>query len=134
MTDSSEPIPTTPAAALVERLTREGLIGMHAAAKLYGQAHENKTAHASTPTRHAITGVRLHDGRRLKLETIRVGGRLMTSRAAVLRFFAAQNDTDTDTDPAPVAGASPTPKQRTRAASAASRKLDTILGSTTAGA
>ena len=80
---------------LVERLVEEGLISMAAAARLYGQARTNVPTHRSTPARHALRGVRLPDGRLLKLESVRVNGQLRTSRAAVLRFFALQNEPDT---------------------------------------
>lgn len=72
---------------LVERLTREGFIGMREVARdLYPSG-----THYGTPTRHATRGARLANGTVVRLEAIRVGGKLLTSRAAVLRFFAAQN-------------------------------------------
>lgn len=112
---------STPA-ELVEKLTAEGLISMADAAKLYG-----RTTHKSTATRHATKGVKLPDGRVLKLESIRVSGAVVTSRAAVLRFFAAQNEAPTETTPVSPA---PTPKQRDRATTAASRELGKRLGNT----
>lgn len=102
------------AARLVERLTSEGLISMREAAKLYG-----RTTHKSTATRHAVRGVKLPDGTVIRLEAIRVSGSLVTSRAAVLRFFAAQNQTP---EPATPAAPAPTPKQRKTAAAAASKE------------
>lgn len=109
----------------VEQLSAEGLIGMRAAARIYGESKDGKAPHSSTPTRHAINGVKLPDGRVIKLESLRIAGRLMTTRAAVLRFFAAQNDDDTPptTSPAPA-----TPRRRTREQAAASEQLDKILG------
>jgi hypothetical protein len=111
-------IPT--AADLVERLTAEGLISMKDAAKLYGRA-----THKSTPTRHHVKGVRLADGTVIRLEAIRVSGALATSRAAVLRFFSAQNQAPASPPPAL---ATATPKQRQRAAASASKKADAIFG------
>lgn len=72
---------------LIERLTAEGLISMKEAAKLYG-----RKTHKSTPARHHVNGVKLAGGATVRLEAIRVGGSLCTSQAAVLRFFAAQNE------------------------------------------
>ena len=99
------------AIARVQHLSAEGLIGMRAAARIYGEAKDGKPPHASTPSRHAISGVRLRDGRVLKLEVIRIAGRLMTTRQAVLRFFAAQNG---DTDPPTLPPVPASPRQRTR--------------------
>jgi hypothetical protein len=96
---------------------------------MYGHGRESNPTHYSTPTRHGLKGVRLKDGRLLKLETIRVAGRLMTSRQAVLRFFEAQN-TSTDTSPTPPA---PTPKQQKSAAAKASREADKLFGSAAGG-
>lgn len=104
----------------IERLTAEGLISMRDAAKLYG-----RNTHRSTPTRHAAKGVRLADGTTAKLEAIRVGGALCTSRAAVMRFFAAQQG-DTG-EPQPITQA-PTPKRRAGAAAKAHDEVAELLG------
>jgi hypothetical protein len=111
---------------LVERLTTEGLIGMRAAAAMYGRCREGKPTHSSTPTRHGLKGYKMPDGRVMKLEVIRIAGRLMTSRQAVLRFFAAQNQTSVESTP--LATPTPTPTARKRAASKASREADAIFG------
>jgi hypothetical protein len=58
--------------------------------------------------------VRLADGRRVKLEAIKVGGRLVTSRQALVRFLTAQPAEAVEPAPAPR-----TPGQRERAAEAA---------------
>jgi hypothetical protein len=110
---------------LVERLTSEGLISMKDAAKLYGRA-----THKSTATRHAVKGVKLADGTVIRLEAIRVSGALVTSRAAVLRFFAAQNAPADATPAEPT----PTPKQRNRAAAAASKEASRTFRTASAGA
>jgi hypothetical protein len=107
--------PTT--ANLVERLTQEGFISMRDAAALYG-----RKTHKSTPTRHALNGVKLADGTRIRLEAIRVSGSLVTSKAAVLRFFAAQNQLS------PAAASPVTPATHNRAAVAASKQVDAALG------
>jgi hypothetical protein len=110
-----------PVADLVERLIAENLISMKEAAKLYGPK-----GHKSTPTRHHLRGVKLNDGTTCRLEAIRVGGKLLTSRAAVLRFFAAQNQAPASPPPA---GPTPTPRQQRRAAEGASKKVAAAVGS-----
>lgn len=102
---------------LIEQLTSEGLISMRDAAALYG-----RRTHKSTPTRHALKGVKLPDGRRVKLEAIRVAGALCTSKAAVLRFFAAQNDLAGTN-----AASAPTPAQQSRAAKRAAKEAASIF-------
>lgn len=70
-------------AEVIERLTAEGPIGLTAASKIVKR-------HACTIARWAIYGIKLEDGRTVKLETYRLGGKLSTSRPALLRFIAAQ--------------------------------------------
>ena len=74
----------------IERIIAEGAIGMTETARLLGTFCGGKKSHPSTPTRWCLTGVRLGDGRILRLEHYRTAGRLMTSRAALVRFLAAQ--------------------------------------------
>jgi hypothetical protein len=74
-----------------------------------------------------IKGVRLPDGTVVKLEAIRIGGKLMTSKAAVLRFFAAQQQVTanpTSTDPNPSNGH----KKTSKAAEQATAQLDAEFG------
>jgi hypothetical protein len=106
---------------LVEQLVREGLISMSGAARVYGQSRDGVMTHRGTPARHALQGVRLSDGRLLKLESVRINGQLRTSKAAVLRFFESQNDSDAI--PCDV----PTQTRSARAAADASRELDEAL-------
>ncbi|VTR97905.1 : DUF1580 [Gemmata massiliana] len=110
-----EAVPVT--ADLVERLTREGLISMKDAAKCY-----KGNTHKSTVVRHAMKGVRATDGTTIRLEAIRIGGALCTSRPAILRFFAAQNAGSSSVP------AAPTPAQNNRAALAAHKELAAVLG------
>jgi hypothetical protein len=64
------------------------------------------------------------DGRRLRLEVVRVGGRWLTSAPAILRFIDRQTpNLNTDPDPAPR-----TPRRRERAAARAGRELETAHG------
>ncbi|MFO0796375.1 MAG: DUF1580 domain-containing protein [Gemmataceae bacterium] len=89
---------------LVERLLTEGPIGPAAAARLYGSYRGGRPTHPSTIVRHIQDGVRLADGTVLRLEGVRIGGRLVTSRPAIVRFIAAQQPADA---PAPARPRSP---------------------------
>jgi hypothetical protein len=99
---------------LVDRLLGEDRIGTAAAGRLVG-------ADQATITRWCQQGVRLPDGSRLKLEYLRVGGRLLTSRQAITRFLAAQQPLGADQTPAPR-----TPAQHERAADRAAAALEAM--------
>lgn len=75
---------------VAERLVSEGLLGLAAAAPLAGTFRAGRRCHPSTLARWCLDGVRTADGRTVWLEHVRLGTRLMTSRAAVVRFLAAQ--------------------------------------------
>lgn len=107
---------------LIERLISEGAIGMTEAASLPGTFRGGRPCHPSTLTRWCLTGVRLPDGTVLRLEHFRVAGRLMTSRAALLRFLAAQQTGPPDPPPR-------SPAQRDRDAAAAGLELDNLMRS-----
>jgi hypothetical protein len=81
-----------PVSDRVDRILSEGPIGASEAARLLGVFRGGRPTHPSTPVRWMLSGVQLPDGRRIKLEHIRVANRLMTSRAALIRFLAAQQD------------------------------------------
>src|SRR5262245_7138030 len=82
------------AAELADRLLREGLASMPALARLLGQLKGGRPVHPSTPYRWATRGVRLPDGSRLRLEAVVLCGKPVSSRAALLRFIAAQQPDD----------------------------------------
>ena len=86
---AAQSLPTDPTTQLVETIIAEGPIGMGPAARLLGTFQGGRACHPGTVTRWAVAGIR-HSGAVLKLEAVRVGGRLVTSRAAVVRFLAAQ--------------------------------------------
>lgn len=113
------PLQQSAACELIERLMTEGLIGSCTAARLLGSSKNGRPVHASTIVRWALKGVRTLDGRTVQLEATRVGGRLMTSRAAIVRFIALQAET-TAAPPSLPRG----PGERHRASEAASRKLE----------
>lgn len=111
----------------IEQLIAEGPIGMAETARLLGTFRGGKPCHSSTPTRWCLSGVKLLDGRTLRLEHYRTAGRLMTSKAAVLRFLAAQQGgaggvPSTDNSPPR------SPTQRNSDSNAASRELKNTYG------
>jgi hypothetical protein len=75
--------------------------------------------HPSCIWRWATDGIRLRDGSRLKLESVRLGGRYVTSRGAIKRFLSACNDAET------VNTSEATETKQTRAAKA-SAKLEAM--------
>jgi hypothetical protein len=93
---------TDPLTDRIDRLTTEGAIGLAAAARVFGSFRNGANTSPTTLYRWATRGVRVRDGRRVRLESFRVGGRLMTSRPACLRFLAEQQDPPTDTLLAPL--------------------------------
>jgi hypothetical protein len=109
---------TTSASERIDRILTEDPLGMSAAARLLGSFRNSRGCHPSTLVRWCQPGVRLPDGRRLRLEHIRVSGRLMTSRAALLRFLAAQQDPTFDEIDPPR-----TPAQRRRDGEQAKQNL-----------
>jgi hypothetical protein len=119
--------PVTP--DLVEKILAEGPIGMSAAARRLGTFRDGKATHASTPTRWATVGVRLADGSILKLEAVRLNGRLVTSWQAVLRFVRTQQRQPAPATPATVSVAAGhtgvrTPSARRLASGAAAKRLE----------
>jgi len=122
--------PSPPDSTLFERLQiiHEVLSGdslsLAEAARLVPAFRPGKPTHTSTVWRWSAKGVRLHDGTIVKLETCRIGGRQMTSRAALARFIAAQTPpAETDSRPMPVPAS---PAKRNRMATRASKALDEI--------
>ncbi len=123
-THTPEPIPADD--TLAARLLAEGFVGMQAAARLFGSFRDGAPTHPSTVTRWALKGVRLADGRTVALEAVRVGGRLVTSRQAIVRFVNSQQPSETNTPTN--SAATLTPRARRRAEEAASREADRIFG------
>jgi len=111
---------TNPILQFVERLAAEGLIGLSTAASFYGRGRQGKATCPGTLTRHYHDGITLPDGTVVKLEAIRVGRKLMTSKAAVLRFLAAQQIEQQETQ---VTAPSRSESKSARASEAANREL-----------
>ena len=111
------PPSATSAEELTERILAEGSISLSAAARLLGSHRQGRPTHPSTISRWAQRGYRLPGGQTVRLEAVRVCGKLVTSRPAVIRFIAAQQPASTRESVPPVR----TPAQRQQAAEAAAR-------------
>ncbi|MBY0514016.1 MAG: DUF1580 domain-containing protein [Gemmataceae bacterium] len=116
-----------PAPSLVQKILDEKPIGMAAAAALVGSFRRGRPTHCATVTRWCAKGVKRADGRVVRLESVRVGGRMVTSKAAVVRFLEAQQREPAAAPPQSDTGQlSPAPGRR--AAEVASKALDAALG------
>lgn len=103
----------------IQKLIEEGPIGMAETARLLGTFRGGRPCHPSTPTRWCFTGVKLPNGSTLRLEHYRSAGRLMTSKPALLRFLAAQQDELPEAPPR-------SPAQRNLDSETAGRELKSI--------
>jgi hypothetical protein len=75
---------------------RERLLGLGAAARLFPPMRAGKSVSPITLWRWSRNGARRRDGRVVRLETLRVGARTVTSVEAIERFVGALNaDVDT---------------------------------------
>jgi hypothetical protein len=101
-------------------LSSEPPISLAAAARLIPPARKGKRTHLSTLLRWILTGAKAPDGTVVRLDAIRLGGRWMTSAAALQRF--AEQLTPRLDSPAPPDVRTPT--QRQRACDQASRNLE----------
>jgi hypothetical protein len=109
---------------LIEQMMGEGLIGITEGAKYYGTFRGGKQTSPSTLVRHHNHGVKLDDDSVVRLQCIKIAGRLMTTKQAIARFIRAQNQ--------PVGGApadqqKPTIPHRRGKAAAAAAELDAML-------
>jgi len=80
-------------ATAVSTILDEGAIGLAAAARILGTIRVGAPVHPSTVGRWAVRGVMVN-GEVVRLESLRVGGRMCTSRPALLRFLERQNATE----------------------------------------
>jgi hypothetical protein len=116
-------LPQVLAQVIAEVLAGDGL-SLAEAAQVVPAFRPGKPTHAATIWRWASRGIRLTDGQLLRLETCRIGGRQLTSRAALARFIFAQTPSAaTESGPMP---APPTPAKRYKLAMRASQELDNL--------
>lgn len=96
---------------------------MGEAAKLLPAHRGEGHATVSSIWRWTTSGAKAADGRVVKLEAARFGGRHLTSRAALARFAAALSAPDTSPD-TPAPKTTRPPAERRRAADAARKRLE----------
>ena len=101
------------------RILQETMVTLHEAAQTFPSNRAGKKMNFSTIWRWGLKGVLAIDGRRVRLEMARVGGRWLTSKEAIERFSAALTPTNLAAAPAPIR----TPSARQRANDAAKKKL-----------
>lgn len=112
------PTDATTGGSLVQRLKTEGFKAFSALAEGLVSYRDDKRTHPSTLTRWATRGVKLAGGTVLKLEAVRINGRLVSSQQALIRFLEAQQDGGPKrTVP------TRTPAERKRASEAAEQEL-----------
>ena len=81
-------------------LNNEPLIPLSQAATRFPGHRGAQRLHPATLTRWILKGVRAFDGRRVKLEAVRIGCRWLTSEPALSRFATALGTPDNSTPPA----------------------------------
>jgi hypothetical protein len=89
-------------------LTEEPLISLSQAAARFPGHRGADRLHPATLTRWILKGVKALDGRRVKLEAVRIGCRWLTSEPALQRFADALGNPPDDPPPA----RTPTARQR----------------------
>ncbi|OAI40492.1 hypothetical protein AYO40_00735 [Planctomycetaceae bacterium SCGC AG-212-D15] len=94
-------------------------------AKLLPSSRAGKPAHFSSILRWVVNGVKVPGVGRVKLEAARLGGKWVTTKAALMRFMAAQTPNLEELKQLPKIR---TPAQRQRAAEEAGRRLDEWFG------
>jgi hypothetical protein len=97
----------------------EPLISLRDAAKLIPPARQGRAVSFQCILRWVLEGAKAPNGERVHLEALRLGGRYVTSHAAIQRFAEALTPR-TDTRPSPHR----TPRQRRRAAERAEKELE----------
>jgi hypothetical protein len=105
---------------VIEEIARGEGVSLSQAARRLPSNRGGRPVHTSCILRWISGGIRLADGRVVRLEAARVAGRWLTSEGALQRFIAAQTP---DTSPIPSIR---TPGQRRRASERAARALDKL--------
>jgi len=117
MSDAT-PNPVAAPSVLNEIQSGDGL-ALSAAGRLFPAHRGPGSVDPSTVFRWVVRGSKSSDGRLVKLEAVRVGGRWLTSRGALNRFVTALTAADEPTPQPPPRSAT----ERNRASAAAGRKL-----------
>ncbi|QJW95617.1 DUF1580 domain-containing protein [Frigoriglobus tundricola] len=120
MAESVSETVTEPGARVLSEIQAGDGLALSAAGRLFPAHRGEGTVGPSTVFRWVTKGARSNSGQPVKLEAVRVGGRWLTSRAAVARFVHALTDAAA---PAPAAPAPRTPTARQKASERAGREL-----------
>lgn len=80
----------TPTTITIDRILKEKLISFAQAAQKLPPSSSGVSVTPSCLWRWATSGLRATDGRVVRLESVRLGRRLLTSEDAIRRFIAAQ--------------------------------------------
>jgi hypothetical protein len=83
---------TEPEVDYIDRLMSEGLIVAQTASTYFAGFRGGKPCTPQTIYKWMRSGHKLRDGRRVRLEFVRVGGKMCTTRPAILRFIRAQQE------------------------------------------
>ena len=113
--------PTHDATQVIQEIMGGDALGLGAAARKVPAHRGEGQANPSTIWRWINMGAKARDGRTVRLESARIGGRWMTSAAALARFFAALTPVDGQNPAAPACA----PSARRRSAEGADRRLTT---------
>src|SRR5262249_45716324 len=79
----------------------ETVLSVTQAARRCGRFRGDRPTHPSTITRWILAGAKTPDGRQIRLEAVRLGGKWVTSEEALLRFAQAQTPELADGELAP---------------------------------
>src|SRR5262249_41088211 len=101
----------------------EQLLSLPQAARRFPPYRQDRPVSSSTVWRWISAGVKLPDGRRVRLDAVRLSGRWLTSVEAIERFVAAQTPR---LDEAAGTPAPRNPRQRCRASEAAAEQLEKL--------
>jgi DNA-binding XRE family transcriptional regulator len=112
------------AADVFEEIANGQDMSLQEAARILPSSRSGVRAHFSTIFRWVLKGVKLPDGQNVKLEAARLGGKWVTTKAALMRFMAAQ--TPNPDQPSPLRHVR-TPTQRQRHLERVERELDEKL-------
>ncbi len=113
--------PVANTSPLIDRLLDEGAVGVCEVARLAGKFRRGRPTHATTVTRWITAGVTTPGGV-VRLEAVRLNGRWVSSRAALVRFIAAQQLQH----PAPAQQSSRTTGAASRATERAGARLESM--------
>ncbi len=123
MADSLPATGTDPVALVLTEIQNGGGLSLSAAGRLFPAHRGEGTVDPSTVFRWVTKGGKTVGGQVVKLEAVRVGGRWLTSRAALARFVAALTPA-ADPTPKPLAPVSRTTAARQKASERAAHELE----------